>query len=56
MCSLYHKELISLIWKEPAKAIEDQLLNRNVKKENRLSTVKGIQRALKFVKRNQPHS
>lgn len=39
--------------KSPSKSIENQQLNRNVKKGNRPSTQKEIQMALKFVKRSQ---
>lgn len=41
--------------KSPSKSIENQQLNRNVKKGNRPSTQKEIQMALKFVRRSQLH-
>ena len=46
--------LLNLL-KSPSKSIENQQLNRNVKKGNRPATQKEIQMALKFVKRSQLH-
>ena len=46
--------LLNLL-KSPSKPIENQQLNRNVKKGNRPATQKEIQMALKFVKRSQLH-
>ena len=50
-----HRSNLLNLLKHPSKSIENQQLNRNIKKGNRPSTQKEIQMALKFVKRSHLH-